>query len=201
MAALPQQHQQQQRPWWQQSPCAIVHGLQQGLHDNLQRAAAAAPWAQQQQQQQQRKQQQQPAPHSAVPMAAASAHASHSGGASSSGSGSKAKAKAAKAAAAAAADGEPVTREELGRATWVFLHTLAAQFPARPTRQQQRDARGVLDALTRIYPCGECARHFGEIVRCALLLLFLFVCFFWGGGEASNVFCIHAQDGFRLIPT
>jgi FAD-linked sulfhydryl oxidase len=58
-----------------------------------------------------------------------------------------------------------VTKEELGRATWTFLHTLAAQFPERPSRQQQRDARALMDALTRIYPCGECAGHFTEVLR------------------------------------
>jgi FAD-linked sulfhydryl oxidase len=61
---------------------------------------------------------------------------------------------------------QAVTKEELGRATWVFLHTLAAQFPERPTRQQQRDARQLVDSLTRIYPCADCAQHFQEIVRC-----------------------------------
>lgn len=58
-----------------------------------------------------------------------------------------------------------VSREEVGRATWTFLHTLAAQYPEHPTRQQQRDAKNLVDILTRMYPCGECARHFGELVR------------------------------------
>ncbi len=35
----------------------------------------------------------------------------------------------------------PGDREELGRATWTLLHTLAAQFPDKPSRQQQKDAR------------------------------------------------------------
>jgi FAD-linked sulfhydryl oxidase len=85
---------------------------------------------------------------------------------------------AAAAAAAAAAGGrssraikqqqqqqQAVTKEELGRATWVFLHTLAAQFPAHPSRQQQRDARQFMDCFTRIYPCADCAQHFQEIVK------------------------------------
>jgi FAD-linked sulfhydryl oxidase len=59
-----------------------------------------------------------------------------------------------------------VTKEELGRATWTFLHTLAAQFPEHPSRQQQKDARTLMDVLTRIYPCADCASHFQEIVRC-----------------------------------
>ncbi|KAL7249252.1 hypothetical protein ACSBR1_011412 [Camellia fascicularis] len=35
----------------------------------------------------------------------------------------------------------PVTKEELGRATWTFLHTLAAQYPDNPTRQQRKDVK------------------------------------------------------------
>jgi len=60
---------------------------------------------------------------------------------------------------------KPVTKEELGRATWTFLHTLAAQFPEYPTRQQQRDARNLMESLTRIYPCADCAQHFQAIVK------------------------------------
>ncbi|KAH7865802.1 hypothetical protein Vadar_011398 [Vaccinium darrowii] len=43
----------------------------------------------------------------------------------------------------------PVTKEELGRGTWTFLHTLAAQ----------------MAILSRMYPCKECADHFKEILR------------------------------------
>jgi len=63
---------------------------------------------------------------------------------------------------AAAAAG--ITREDIGRATWLFLHTLAAQYPERPTRQQRKDAKTLIDVLTRMYPCGECARHFKQVV-------------------------------------
>eukprot|EP00882_Tetradesmus_deserticola_P004258 GHRQ01004498.1.p2 GENE.GHRQ01004498.1~~GHRQ01004498.1.p2 ORF type:complete len:156 (+),score=80.00 GHRQ01004498.1:27-470(+) len=57
------------------------------------------------------------------------------------------------------------SKEDLGRATWTLLHTLAAQLPEHPTRQQQRDARQLVDSLTRIYPCADCAKHFQELVR------------------------------------
>lgn len=40
-----------------------------------------------------------------------------------------------------------VSREEVGRATWTFLHTLAAQYPEHPTRQQQRDAKNLVGVL------------------------------------------------------
>lgn len=42
---------------------------------------------------------------------------------------------------------------------------MAAQWPDRPTRGQQRDARALVDCLTRVYPCGDCARHFAELVK------------------------------------
>ncbi|CAI7734659.1 unnamed protein product [Closterium sp. NIES-54] len=41
----------------------------------------------------------------------------------------------------AAQEAGPATKEELGRATWTFLHTLAAQFPEKPNKQQQKDAK------------------------------------------------------------
>ena len=66
--------------------------------------------------------------------------------------------------AAPAPAGGLTSKEEVGRATWTFLHTLAAQYPDHPTRQQRRDARTLIDVLTRMYPCGECARHFRAVV-------------------------------------
>jgi len=62
-------------------------------------------------------------------------------------------------------EGKPVTRDELGRAMWLFLHTLAAQYPDDPTRQQQRDSRDLISILSRMYPCAECAAHFEKVVR------------------------------------
>lgn len=60
---------------------------------------------------------------------------------------------------------KPVTKEELGRATWTFLHTLAAQYPENPTRQQKKDVKELMAIMSRIYPCKECADHFKEVLR------------------------------------
>lgn len=38
-------------------------------------------------------------------------------------------------------------KEELGRATWTFLHTLAAQYPVHPTRSQERDVKNMVRAV------------------------------------------------------
>ncbi|KAK7260914.1 hypothetical protein RIF29_27213 [Crotalaria pallida] len=59
----------------------------------------------------------------------------------------------------------PVTKEELGRATWTFLHTLAAQYPDNPTRQQKKDVKELVQILSRMYPCKDCADHFKEVIR------------------------------------
>ncbi|KAK9845037.1 hypothetical protein WJX74_009949 [Apatococcus lobatus] len=59
----------------------------------------------------------------------------------------------------------PITKDDLGRATWTLLHTLAAQYPDTPTRRQQKDVKALVDLLTRIYPCSDCAKHFRELVR------------------------------------
>ncbi|XP_071729942.1 FAD-linked sulfhydryl oxidase ERV1-like [Rutidosis leptorrhynchoides] len=58
----------------------------------------------------------------------------------------------------------PVTKEELGRATWMFIHTLGAQYPENPTRQQKKDVKELMAILSRIYPCKECADHFKEVL-------------------------------------
>lgn len=40
-----------------------------------------------------------------------------------------------------------VTKEHLGQCTWTFLHTLAAQYPERPTRRQKHDTRQLVSVL------------------------------------------------------
>ena len=57
------------------------------------------------------------------------------------------------------------SNEDLGRATWTLLHTLASQLPERPSKQQRKDLHTLVDVLTRVYPCGECAYHFRQFVK------------------------------------
>ena len=54
----------------------------------------------------------------------------------------------------------PPDVDELGRSTWTLLHTMAAQYPERPTRGQQADAAGFVAALANLYPCWNCATDF-----------------------------------------
>jgi hypothetical protein len=40
------------------------------------------------------------------------------------------------------------TREDLGHATWVLLHTLAAQYPEKPTKSQRADVAALVGSTT-----------------------------------------------------
>ena len=42
------------------------------------------------------------------------------------------------------------SREELGRATWLLLHTLAAQYPDTPSKQQRKDVTTMVRAVQEL---------------------------------------------------
>ncbi|KIJ11864.1 hypothetical protein PAXINDRAFT_171598, partial [Paxillus involutus ATCC 200175] len=56
----------------------------------------------------------------------------------------------------------PPDVEQLGRATWTFLHTTAAYYPERPTPFQRANMLNLLYSLPVLYPCSHCASHLGE---------------------------------------
>jgi len=58
--------------------------------------------------------------------------------------------------------GKPASRKEVGRATWAFLHTMAAYYPESPTTEQQQDMTSFLRTLPKVYPCGYCGEKTAE---------------------------------------
>jgi FAD-linked sulfhydryl oxidase len=55
-------------------------------------------------------------------------------------------------------------KAELGRATWKFLHTMVARFPDEPTTSDRTALETFIHLFGRLYPCGECARHFRQLL-------------------------------------
>ncbi|KAF0990651.1 hypothetical protein HZS_6542 [Henneguya salminicola] len=59
----------------------------------------------------------------------------------------------------------PPDRAELGRCTWTFLHTVAANYPENPTPDQQKSMENLVKGVTEFYPCKKCAIHLRTILN------------------------------------
>ncbi|KAJ2552339.1 Flavin-linked sulfhydryl oxidase of the mitochondrial IMS [Coemansia sp. RSA 1933] len=56
----------------------------------------------------------------------------------------------------------PPDSQVLGRATWTFLHTMAAYYPEKADANQQGLMKSLLTSFSHFYPCGRCASHLRE---------------------------------------
>ncbi|KAF4583239.1 ERV2 protein-like protein [Ophiocordyceps camponoti-floridani] len=56
-------------------------------------------------------------------------------------------------------------KAELGRATWKFLHTMVAKYPEKPTPEDRKTLQLFFMAFGKLYPCGDCARHFRGLLK------------------------------------
>lgn len=61
--------------------------------------------------------------------------------------------------------GNETLKAELGRAAWKLFHTTFARFPDKPTADESSALRTYVHLFQRLYPCGECAEHFGVILK------------------------------------
>ncbi|KAF8967702.1 growth factor [Flammula alnicola] len=61
--------------------------------------------------------------------------------------------------------GCPPDVEQLGRATWMFLHTTAAYYPEKPSPTQRANMLMLLRSLPVLYPCTWCAKDFGKNIE------------------------------------
>ena len=61
--------------------------------------------------------------------------------------------------------GNETIKAELGRASWKLFHTVMARFPDAPTADEKAALKSYIHLFQRLYPCGECAEHFGEILK------------------------------------
>lgn len=56
-------------------------------------------------------------------------------------------------------------KAELGRAAWKLFHTTMARFPDEPTADESDALKSYIYLFARLYPCGECAQHFQQILK------------------------------------
>lgn len=61
--------------------------------------------------------------------------------------------------------GNETAKAELGQAAWKLLHTTMARFPEKPTEDESSALKSYIHLFQRLYPCGECAEHFGELLK------------------------------------
>ncbi|KAG7093994.1 hypothetical protein E1B28_007624 [Marasmius oreades] len=59
----------------------------------------------------------------------------------------------------------PPDVEQLGNATWTFLHSTAAYYPNRPTPNHRANMLLLIRAIPTLYPCSHCADDFGQDVK------------------------------------
>ncbi|KAF1836588.1 FAD dependent sulfhydryl oxidase Erv2 [Decorospora gaudefroyi] len=60
--------------------------------------------------------------------------------------------------------GNATAKAELGRAAWKVLHTTFSRFPEKPTEEESEALRSYVHLFQRLYPCGDCAEHFGQVL-------------------------------------
>ncbi|KZF26813.1 hypothetical protein L228DRAFT_243336 [Xylona heveae TC161] len=61
--------------------------------------------------------------------------------------------------------GNETVKAELGRASWKLFHTIFARFPEKPTPDESAALEAYIRLFARLYPCGECARHFRKLLE------------------------------------
>lgn len=61
-------------------------------------------------------------------------------------------------------DSQPPDINELGRASWTLLHTMAASYPEKPNNDQKQKMLNFINSLAEFYPCYKCKMHFRQQV-------------------------------------
>ena len=56
----------------------------------------------------------------------------------------------------------PLMRDDLGRASWSLLHTMAAYYPNEPNIEEQQSMNQFIRSFSKLFPCPECRTDFQE---------------------------------------
>ncbi|ORZ37974.1 ERV/ALR sulfhydryl oxidase domain-containing protein [Catenaria anguillulae PL171] len=60
--------------------------------------------------------------------------------------------------------GNETLRAALGHSSWHLIHTMGNTYPLKPTRDEQNAMLSFIQLLGRLYPCGDCAQHFQQML-------------------------------------
>ncbi|CCE82975.1 Piso0_002746 [Millerozyma farinosa CBS 7064] len=55
-------------------------------------------------------------------------------------------------------------KAQLGNAAWKLFHTILARYPDKPSQQERTTLEQYIRLFAQVYPCGDCARHFQELL-------------------------------------
>lgn len=56
-------------------------------------------------------------------------------------------------------------KAQLGNSAWRLFHTILARYPAKPTQLEKTTLDQYIKLFAQVYPCGDCARHFQELLK------------------------------------
>lgn len=59
----------------------------------------------------------------------------------------------------------PLDKDELGSKTWAFLHTMAAYYPDKPTKEQKSEMKTFFNIFSKFYPCYVCSEDLQEQLK------------------------------------
>ncbi|KAI9189700.1 hypothetical protein H9P43_001133 [Blastocladiella emersonii ATCC 22665] len=60
--------------------------------------------------------------------------------------------------------GNETLRAELGHSSWHLIHTMGNTYPHKPKADEREAMRTFIYLIGRLYPCGECAEHFQQML-------------------------------------
>lgn len=55
-------------------------------------------------------------------------------------------------------------KAQLGNSAWRLFHTILARYPKKPTELQKTTLDQYIKLFAQVYPCGDCARHFQQLL-------------------------------------
>jgi len=58
-----------------------------------------------------------------------------------------------------------LSKEKLGHRTWEILHSIAADYPLKPTSRDKEEVVLFLKSLSKLYPCNLCGAHFRQMLK------------------------------------